>query len=108
MNAQRLFHISIGLPVWLSSLSLCFAADQPLPWSIRKPVRSEVPVLQNVERVRTPIDAFLLQKLQGKGLSYAPEAERLTLVRRACFDLIGLPPTLEDLERARTDKSVLW
>ncbi|MCS6777310.1 MAG: DUF1549 domain-containing protein, partial [Chthonomonadaceae bacterium] len=45
--------------------------------------------------VRTPIDAFILARLEAKGLRPAPEADRRTLIRRAYYDLLGLPPTPE-------------
>jgi mono/diheme cytochrome c family protein len=49
--------------------------------------------------VRTPIDAFILAKLKEKGLCPAPEADRATLIRRIRFDLLGLPPSPEEVER---------
>jgi hypothetical protein len=74
-------------------------------WSFRPPVQPAVPAIQHAERVRTPIDAFILQALEGKGLSLAPEADRLTLLRRATFDLLGLPPTPQEVEAFLADKS---
>ena len=48
---------------------------------------------------RNPIDAFVAARLHQQGLKFAPEAQRETLLRRVSFDLTGLPPTLEDLNR---------
>src|SRR5262249_33001213 len=48
-------------------------------------------------KVRTPIDAFVLEKLREKGLGFSSEADKRTLIRRASFDLIGLPPTPEEV-----------
>lgn len=53
--------------------------------------------------VRTPIDAFILARLRAEGLTMAPEADRLTLLRRASFDLLGLPPTPQDIEAFLND-----
>ncbi len=50
------------------------------------------PPMRSRERVRTPIDAFLLAKLETKGLGFSPDAERQILIRCVYFDLIGLPP----------------
>jgi hypothetical protein len=57
--------------------------------------------LRNAARVRNPIDSFILSKLEARGLSLAPEADALTLMRRAYFDLTGLPPTPEEIEAYR-------
>jgi mono/diheme cytochrome c family protein len=65
-------------------------------WSFRKPVAANPPKVKTAGRLRTPIDAFVLAKLESKGLSFAPDASNLTLLRRAYFDLTGLPPTPEE------------
>ena len=66
-------------------------------WSFQPPKSQPIPKVQNQSLVRSPIDAFLLEKLEAKGLVFSPEADRLTLMRRAYFDLIGLPPTAEEV-----------
>ncbi|HQU41247.1 MAG TPA: DUF1549 domain-containing protein [Pirellulales bacterium] len=53
----------------------------------------------------TPIDAFLLARLEREGLTFSPEADRPTLIRRVYFDLIGLPPTPEEVEAFVADAS---
>src|SRR5262249_55481183 len=62
-------------------------------WSFRPPVRPEVPRVKDPGRVRTPLDAFVLAKLEAKGLVFSPDAAPATLVRRVYFDLLGFPPT---------------
>ena len=62
-------------------------------WSYQAPVRPAVPVVKAQASVRNPIDAFLLQKLEAKGLRYSVPAGKLQLMRRAYLDLTGLPPT---------------
>jgi len=79
-----------------------FAEEKdPLPWSFQKPVRPEVPAADKLkhgrERYRNPIDGFVFAGLEKRKLSPAPEADRYTLVRRAYFDLTGLPPTPEQV-----------
>src|SRR6185295_4099097 len=54
---------------------------------------------------RTPVDAFVLAQLEKAGLSPAPEADRLTLIRRVTFDLIGLPPTPAEIDAFLKDTS---
>ncbi len=69
-------------------------------WSFRKPVRPKVPAFASA---RTPIDAFLLERLDAKKSSFAPEAGRLALMRRACFDLTGLPPSPPEVQAYLAD-----
>jgi Protein of unknown function (DUF1553)/Protein of unknown function (DUF1549)/Planctomycete cytochrome C len=72
-------------------------------WSFHPPNRPPVPEVRSQQGVRTPIDAFLLKKLEAKGLTFSPEAERLVLMRRAYFALTGIPPTPEEVEEYSRD-----
>src|SRR5947208_9186253 len=67
-------------------------------WSFRPPAAVAVPAVQDATRVRNPVDAFVLKKLEEKGLTLRPETDRLTLARRAYLDLTGLLPELEQLQ----------
>src|SRR5262245_29210228 len=62
-------------------------------WAFQPPKRPPVPGVKGADRVRNPIDAFLLARLETKGLSFNPDASKEVLLRRLCFDLLGLPPT---------------
>ena len=72
-------------------------------WAFRPPRASKAPKVSHTGRVRNPIDAFLLQKLEEKGLALSPEADRLTLIRRASFDLTGLPPEPSEVQAFLAD-----
>lgn len=74
-------------------------------WSLKPIVRPPVPKLDEADqrRVRTPIDAFILAKLREHRLVLSPEADKRTLIRRLYFDLIGLPPTPEEIEAFLAD-----
>ncbi len=74
--------------------------DEDRRWWAFQPVRrSAVPEIRNPKvEIRNDIDRFLLAKLNEKGLSYSPPADRVTLIRRVYFDLIGLPPTPDEVE----------
>ena len=74
-------------------------------WSFRPVKRPTVPPANNSAWVRNPIDAFVLAKLRSKGLKPAPPADRRALIRRAFFDLIGLPPTPEEVAAFVADRS---
>ena len=74
-------------------------------WSFQ-PVKSPTPPsTKNRRWVRNDIDRFLLAKLEEKGLSPAPDADKRTLIRRATFDLTGLPPTPEEVDTFLADRS---
>lgn len=65
-------------------------------WSLRKLARPALPSVHS-DWIRTPIDAFLLAKMTENGLQPSPEADRRTLIRRLSFDLLGLPPSPQDV-----------
>jgi hypothetical protein len=67
-------------------------------WAYQPIQRTTPPPVKAAERVQSPIDTFLLAKLEAKGLTFAPPADPRTLLRRVCYDLIGLPPTAEETE----------
>ena len=75
-------------------------------WSFQ-PIRSPVaPAIHNPQStIHNPIDAFLLAKLEPAGLGFAPPAEKRVLIRRVTFDLIGLPPTPEEMSAFLADTS---
>ncbi len=74
-------------------------------WAFQAPRPVTVPKVKHAELVRNPIDAFILQKVEQKKLSLSPEADRLTLLRRASFDLTGLPPEPAEAQAFLADKS---
>jgi cytochrome c553 len=74
-------------------------------WAFQPPKAVAAPAVRRADQVRNPIDAFILQKLEEKGLSLAPEADRATLLRRACFDLTGLPPEPPEVEAFLADRA---
>lgn len=73
-------------------------------WAFR-PVRHVKPPVSRDPWIDTPIDAFVLEKMQQHHLSPNPEASRIDLIRRVTFDLIGLPPTAEAVQSFLKDKS---
>ena len=74
-------------------------------WAFQPIRRPDVPSVKGANLVRTPIDSFVLAKLESIGLSLNPEADRFTLLKRAYFDLIGLPPSLEETQAFLKDES---
>jgi len=74
-------------------------------WSFQPIRRPAVPEVGNSEQVRTPIDAFILRKLEAKGTALSPAASRATQLRRAWFDLVGLPPTVAEVDAFVSDES---
>ena len=71
--------------------------DSHLDWLLHRPVPPAIPQVKNAAWVANPIDAFVLQKLEAKDMSPAPPASKRALLRRVYFDLIGVPPTPEEV-----------
>lgn len=74
-------------------------------WSFKPLKKPPIPVSREPQASANPIDAFIRAKLSDKSLSLSKEADRRTLVRRLYFDLIGLPPTPEEVEAFVLDKA---
>ena len=74
-------------------------------WAFQPVKRPVVPKAVDKSKVRTPVDAFLLDKMKEKALGFAPEADRRTLIRRVTLDLTGLPPEPEEVEAFVNDTS---
>jgi hypothetical protein len=78
-------------------------ADTSLPWAFRPVGQPAAPTVRS-RWVRNPIDAFVLHELRKNGLDPSPEAPREVLIRRATFDLTGLPPTPEEVAAFLDDR----
>lgn len=74
-------------------------------WSFAPLSQPALPAVKNTAWVQTPVDAFILESLEKSGLSPAPPADKRTLIRRATFDLTGLPPTQKEIADFLADKS---
>src|SRR5262245_65595574 len=74
-------------------------------WSFRPIARPTVPAVKAQDWVHTSIDAFVLSKLETVGLTPAPPASRTALLRRVYYDLIGLPPTPNEVSAFLEDNS---
>ncbi len=74
-------------------------------WSLQPVRRPKIPAVAARDRAANPIDAFVLRDLESRGWTLAPPADQRTLVRRVYFDVIGLPPTYEEVEAFVRDDS---
>ncbi len=74
-------------------------------WSFIPPVQPALPEVKNAAWVKTPIDRFVLARLESAGLSPNAEADRRTLIRRVTLDLTGLPPTPDEVAAFVNDPS---
>jgi hypothetical protein len=72
-------------------------------WAFVPPVAAPEPAVRDAAWARTPVDRFILARLEAEGIAPAPEADRATVCRRAFLDLTGLPPTPEELEAFLAD-----
>ena len=82
-----------GLPAWKSH------------WAFQPVKKPSLPIVNQSAQPHSPVDLFIWAKLAERGLSPSPPADRLTLIRRASFDLIGLPPTAVEVDAFVNDSS---
>jgi hypothetical protein len=98
------------LKAWVRGGATSPEAEQPEKdprehWAFRTPVRPLIPTVKHADRVRNPIDNFVLIELERRELKPNPPADKATLLRRVHFDLIGLPPTRDELHAFLADES---
>jgi mono/diheme cytochrome c family protein len=74
-------------------------------WAFRAPVMPQITVVKNETWSQNDIDRFVLAKLEAEGLAPSPATDRVTLLRRLSLDLIGLPPTIAEVDAFLTDNS---
>ena len=102
--------IEIGAP-WPAGFLSAKVSPPPVDdrarnfWSFRPVTRPDVPKVLRSDWARTPIDGFILAKLEAIGLSPAPPASKTSLLRRVTYDLTGLPPTPEEVDAFLADAS---
>lgn len=104
--------IKMGAPDPRGEESQPVAAAQPYDfnearkfWSFQPVKSAALPMVKNRSWVKSPIDHFILAKLEEKKLTPAADADKLTLLRRATFDLTGLPPTPREVDEFMNDSS---
>lgn len=74
-------------------------------WAFKAPVRPALPSVKNSNWIRNEIDRFVLSRLENDSIAPSPDAEKVVLLRRLSLDLIGLPPTIEEVDRFLADTS---
>ena len=89
--------IAMGAP-WGGAASLAAGAPAKKYWAFIPPKDPALPHVKNSDWVKSPIDAFIGRKLAEKGLTAAPPASLRESIRRVTFDLVGLPPSPEEVD----------
>src|SRR5213593_4310459 len=92
----RLRLLTLVLAVQVGTADFLRADEPAKHWAFQPVRRPDVPRVRDRAWVRTPIDAFILAKLEAAGLKPSPPADQRSLLRRIYLDLIGLPPTPEE------------
>jgi len=108
----------LAVTVLVCSAALSCLAEQEKPksklasheaetthWAFKPPIRPPLPRIRNAAWIRNPIDAFVAAEQEKQHMSPSPEADRRVLIRRLTLDLLGLPPTREEIEQFVNDKS---
>ncbi len=95
---------------WIDNGAIA-SADEVIPtdpaehWAYQSPVRAALPLADNADWQANPVDTFIAEQHEGAGVSPVAVADRHTLVRRLYFDLIGLPPSRDQIDRFVNDDS---
>ncbi len=94
-------------PAQISTIQRWIDAGAPWKehWAFQAPVKPQPPAVHDTAWARNPIDRFILAKLEEKGLSPAPAADKRTLIRRVALDTTGLPPKPAEVDAFLADNS---
>jgi cytochrome c553 len=106
-------HVIADFEAWIAAgatwpASKSTTADANLAkshWAFQPVKKPSLPAVRDQKWIETPVDAFILAKLEAKNITPNPVADRRTLLRRLKADLLGLPPTFEETEAFAADKS---
>ncbi len=99
--------VRMGLP-WPEGDGAALSTQQEAAqkhWSFQKVKKPSPPAVQSADRIQTPIDNFILARLETAKLGLAQPADKRTLLRRATFDLTGLPPSQSEADEFDKDTS---
>ncbi|MFN7927707.1 MAG: DUF1549 domain-containing protein [Blastocatellia bacterium] len=108
LGAVSVLLVSLGMASFDTAPLGTYTPRERSHWAFVKRSTPAVPTFQPTADqawARTPIDAFILQRMQREGLQPSPPADRITLIRRIYFDMTGLPPTPREVEAFLKDKS---
>ena len=112
LNRPALSESDISLiDAWIGQGAKGMAGERPgvapsqTHWAFVPPTRPALPSVPNPGRARNPIDRFVMARLDRERLAPSPEAERATLLRRVSLDLVGLPPTPDEVDAFLADRS---
>jgi len=102
-GARKIDFVRDIQPIFQARCAQCHGGEKH--WAFVAPVRPPTPEVKNKAWARNPIDAFILARLERENLAPSPEADKITLLRRLSLDLIGLPPTPEEVDAFLKDTS---
>src|SRR5260221_10630737 len=108
LNLGSIARIACGIAAvlaWPAILRADGPTTRPAHWSFVTPARPALPAVGNPAWCRGAIDQFILAKLESEKLSPAREADKVTLLRRLYLDLVGLPPTPQEVDAFLNDSS---
>ncbi|GMV99315.1 MAG: hypothetical protein AMXMBFR84_04540 [Candidatus Hydrogenedentota bacterium] len=87
------------------SMERLIASSRESHWSLKPVFNPEPPAVNNPAWCQSPIDAFILHRIERAGLAPSPQADKRTLLRRTYYDLIGLPPAYDEIAQFESDSS---
>ncbi len=79
--------------------------EREVHWAFQPVIEPELPNVEDPDWARNALDFFVLERLEERGLQASKQADKATLIRRAYFDLLGLPPTIDEVRRFEADRS---